>query len=497
MIKIGELMTIETLRRQGVSSRQIAHLLGISRNTVKKYIETDGPPRYHREQPYASVLDDFKDYLQDRLKSVPEVTAEHLYREIADLGYQGSYPTVVNYVRLHRPDSAPEAFTRYETDPGEWAQVDWGDFGEIDHFGVKRKLYCFSYVLCFSRAQYIEFTLSCALPALLRSHMNAFRYLGGVPQKILYDNMKTVVLEHVGDNVRFNEGFLDFALHYGFIPKAAGVNYPEAKGKVERSIGYVRTSFFDGGSFSDLEDLNRQRWTWLDQVCNIRNHGTTGARPVDRLPEEQQHLQSLRSPDYDVCEVLLRRVHKDCYIRYQNNWYSVPWRYVGRSVTVKVYERELKVFDAGQLLATHPVCSLSRQFIRNPEHWEGIVRRQSGALGDYRARFERYGELGVAFMTGGISERFPNLYYHWQKILELADANSAGLVEQALQRCLQYKTFKYDVFKKVLERSVASRGPTEPTITLCGRCHDDLPEVMTRPLEYYSSLLPLMRRQEA
>jgi transposase len=497
MIKIGEQMSVKTLHKQGISDRQIAKLLGISRNTVTKYIESDESPQYHRKEPYRSILDDFKEYLQDRLKIVPEVTAERLHRELTERGYQGSYPTVVNWVRLHRSDSVPEAFTRYETEPGEWAQVDWGEFGETDHFGVKRKVYCFSYVLCYSRAQYIEFTLSCDISTLLRSHMNAFRYLGGVPQKILYDNMKTVVLEHIGDNIRFNERFLDFALHYGFVPKAAGVNYPEAKGKVERSIGYIRSSLFNGGSFSGLEDLNRQRWSWLEEVCNVRIHGTTGARPIDRLAEERGHLQCLRSPDYEVCEVLLRRVHKDCYIRYQNNWYSVPWSHVGRSVTLKVYERDLKIFDAGHLLATHPICSLSHQFIRNPEHWEGIVRRQGGALTGYRARFEHYGELGVAFMTGGISERFPNLYYHWQKILELAESYPAGLVEQALQRCLHYKAFKYDVFRKVLERSVVGRVATAPSITLCGRCREDLPEVVTRSLEYYSSLLPLHHRPEA
>ena len=221
MIKIGELMSIKTLHKQGISDRQIAKLLRISRNTVTKYIETDESPQYHRTEPYKSILDDFKEYLRDRLKIVPEITAERLHRELTERGYHGSYPTVVNWVRLHRPDATPEAFTRYETEPGEWAQVDWGEFGSLDHFGVKRKIYCFSYVLCFSRTQYIEFTLSCDLPALLRCHMNAFRYLGGVPQKILYDNMKSVVLEHIGDNIRFNERFLDFALHYGFIPKAA------------------------------------------------------------------------------------------------------------------------------------------------------------------------------------------------------------------------------------------------------------------------------------
>ncbi len=497
MIKIGELMTIETLRKQGHSSRQIAKLLGISRNTVRKYFRLNSPPAYHRTEPYKSKLDGFTDYILEALDACPEVTSERLHRELRERGYKGSYPTVVNYVRRHRPGKEPQAYQRYETDPGEWAQVDWGEFGEIDYLGAKRKLYGFSYVLGYSRAQFIEFTISCDLSTLLRCHLNAFRYMGGVPQKILYDNMKTVVLEHIEDRVIFNNRFLDFALHYGFTPKAAGVNYPEAKGKVERSIGYIRSSFFTGGSFVSLDDLNHKARVWLDQVSNVRIHGTTGERPTDRLAMERDHLQSIVSPDYEVCEVLLRRVHKDCYVRYQNNWYSVPWSHVGRSVIVKVYERELKVFEGDRLLAVHAICPLSQQFIRNPEHWVGIVRRQGGALGRYRERFERYGETGLSFMSGGVKERFPNLYYHWHKILELAESYPVAQVERALQRCLHYRTFRFDVFRKVLDRTLVGGRTPDPPIMLCGRCRDDIPEIVTRPLEYYSSLAPGYSSQEA
>ncbi len=186
--------------------------------------------------------------------------------------------------RNHLRQKTPEAYQRYETGPGLQARVDWGECSEpIIHFGVKRKVYVFSMTLGYSRTQYIDFALDMTASTLMRCHLNAFRYFGGVPFTIIYDNMKTVVIEHIEDKVRFNERFLDFAHHYSFEPQAVPVCYPEGKGKVERSIGYIWSSFYTGRSFEGLVDLNNQGRRWLNEVCNIRIHGTTGERPIDRL----------------------------------------------------------------------------------------------------------------------------------------------------------------------------------------------------------------------
>ena len=374
--------------------------------------------------------------------------------------------------------------------PDKWAQVDWGEFDPINHFGVQRKLYCFSIMLGYSRAQYIEYTVDMTIATLIRCHVNAFKYFGGLPQKILYDNMKTVVTEHVGDHVVFNARFLDFAMHYGFEPKATAVNYPEGKGKVERTIGYVRTSFYTGSRFDSLNHINNERLTWLNKVCNTRIHGTTGERPFDRLKEERAKLQSIRNEEYDICEILLRKVHKDCYIRYQNNWYSVPYTNIKKTVTVKVYERELKVYNSDRLLTTHTICPFHHQFIRKPEHFEGIVRRTRGALARYREQFERYGDAGVDFINTTVKEHFPNPYYHWKNILELAQSYPSYDVQKALERCLDYKTFQFAVFRTVLERISGNRESIASMITVCARCRDDLPEIVTRPLDYYTTLVP-------
>lgn len=486
-------MTIRTLGKKGLSQRAIARTLEVSRNTVRRYISEDDLPRYHRTAPYLSILDSYKDHLTERLKEYPKLTADRLYRELVKKGYTGSYETVAIFVRNHRPDNDPQAYERFETPPGKQAQVDWGECEEkLDHFGVKRKVYLFSMTLGFSRTQYIEFTLDMKLPALLHCILNAFRYFDGIPEEMLFDNMKTVVEEHIGDKVRFNERFLDFANHYGFEPKATRVCYPEGKGKVERSIQYVWTSFYTGRKFDSLAQMNNEGRSWLDNVCNVRIHGTTGARPVDRLEEEHSRLQPIPKEDYDICEVVLRKVHKDCYFSYKQNYYSVPHEYIRQTVQIKVYTEKLVVLDKDKVIASHRLCPLRNQFIKDPDHFKGIVRRQRGAIERYQQQFSRYGDYGKRFIHSAIEECQPNPYYHWKRILELAEDYPENMVQIALRQCLEFKAFSFATFRNVIVRLPDHRHQSRSMkMTVCGRCREDLPGDVTRPLAYYETTMPL------
>ncbi len=491
MITPEEWMTIKTLARKGISHREIARTMGISRNTVKRHVEKEHPPCYQRSEPYPSILTPYEEFLTQRLEACPTLTAERLHRELHEQGYSGSNETVARFVRTRRPDQAPQAYERFETPLGRQAQVDWGECPDpITHFGVKRKVYVFSMTLGYSRAQFVEFTVDTTLATLMRCHINAFHYLGGIPEEVLYDNMKTVVTEHIGDQVRFNARFLDFAHHYGFDPMATRVCYPEGKGKVERSIGYVWSSFYTGRSFDNLTQLNNDARTWLDTVCNVRIHGTTGARPVDRLEEERSRLHPIRPEAYDVCEVELRKVHKDCCFSFKQNYYSVPHTNVGKTVQVKVYADHLKVMNGSNVIAKHRLCPYRKQFIKDASHFAGIVRRQGGALERYRRQFERYGDVGVRFLNGSVEECQPNLYYHWQRILALAGDYPEGSVRTALGHCLDYKAFGFITFRNVLSRLPVRKGAELPITLVCGRCREDLPTDVTRPLAYYDLALP-------
>jgi hypothetical protein len=252
--------------------------------------------------------------------------------------------------------------------------VDWAHFGYIRHLGKRRRLYAFLMTLGWSRAMYLEFTLSADMAWWLRCHLHAFHYLNGVPREILHDNLKTAVITHSSDGrIRWNPRYLDFADYYGFTPRACRPYRAQTKGKVESGVRYVRGNFWPGLRFTDLADLNRYALGWLNGIANVRTHGTTGVVPFDRLPDEG--LMPIHGKaDYDTSLIAYRRCGRDCLISYEGNYYSVPAQYAGQRVTVKVTEGgELSVLNQqGQIIACHPVAMGSRERIVVAEHYQGL-----------------------------------------------------------------------------------------------------------------------------
>jgi len=483
-------MAIRALKRKNRSQRSMAFELGVDRNTVAKYIKCGVLPKYNRTAPYPSKLDPYKSYMQERLDHYPKITARKLHREIQTQGFDGSYRIVAEYVHKVRPQPDPEAFLRYETKPGEYAQVDWGEFGTIDYYGKKMKLYCFSMVLCWSRAQYIEFTVSSALQTLQRCHLHAFEYFGGVSEKVLYDNMKTVALFHIGDVVKFNEGFLDFANHFGFVPKVCDVNAPYQKGKVERSIGYVETSFFIGEEFKSLEDVNLKARCWMDTICNTRIHGTTREVPFKRLKEERASLMALPDTQYRICKVEYRKVHKDCYFSYKSNYYSVPHKYIKKQVTVEVYAREIKVYYDNEHIATHAICPYKGKYIKDDAHFAGLLRRRRNRINKYEDIFSGFGDSGKIFLRSLIKSGTGNPYSHLSRIAQLMDSTPPEVMKFALDRAIKYKAYDYRTIKNIIDK-FPKEDPGELNVkvnlVLCSKCQYE--EVEERPLQYYEELL--------
>jgi transposase len=217
-----------------------------------------------------------------------DLTAMKLFAEIQAQGYRGKYAVVQRYVRSIRPPKIQPAVVRFETAPGQQAQVDWSPFGRINHLGQSRKLSCFALVLGYSRVLYGEFTVSEDLSTLVQCHLNAFRYLGGIPREILYDQMKTVVLEWHREHIDWNPQFADFAKTFGFERRLCRPRRAQTKGKIERPFGYIQESFFAGLDLTQLtlDDLNAQFRQWLDHTANPRVHRTTQCVPFDRLKEE-------------------------------------------------------------------------------------------------------------------------------------------------------------------------------------------------------------------
>jgi transposase len=284
LIRLEEWVDIVSRRAAGQSIKGIARELGVSRNTVRATLRREGPPRYERHQA-PSKLDAHRDYLIDRLADFPELSAKQLLAEIRARGYEGGISILKDFTRPHRvPRRGP--VVRFETPPGQQAQCDFGELGIHAVRGKRTRVYLFVMVLGFSRYMYVEAVADARSESFLACHARAFAYFGGMPREVLYDNAKVVALEHSRTVVTFNEALLDFAGRFAFRPRLCRPARPQTKGKVERMIGYVKDAGLVGRTFLDLPDMNAQLLTWLESEANVREHATTGERPVDRLALE-------------------------------------------------------------------------------------------------------------------------------------------------------------------------------------------------------------------
>lgn len=294
-------MNIKVLHQQGHSKRSIARQLGISRNTVDKYLASDNSqPRYNQRPARPSKLDPYKDYLQQRIAEARpiQLSAVVLLREINAQGYQGKISRLRQYLTtLRKVDLEP--VQRFETPPGKQMQVDWGQMR-----GGKRPLHAFVAVLGYSRALYVEITDNMRYDTLENCHRHAFDYFQGIPLEIWYDNMKTVVIErdaYKEGKHRFHTSFYQFAKTMAFQPKLCRPYRPQTKGKVERMVRYTRDNFYRplatrlkaANIDLDVATANQQCRQWLDEIANERIHDTTKEKPSQRLTEERRVLQSL------------------------------------------------------------------------------------------------------------------------------------------------------------------------------------------------------------
>jgi len=368
---------IEELKRQGLSIKAISNLTGCDRKTVRKYLAgPEAVPVYGPRPPRPSKLDAFKTYIEERMKA-GVWNARVLLRELRQRGYAGGYTILTDWLRPRRESARTVAVRRFETPIGHQAQVDWGHLGSIEINGNTRQLWGFTFTLGYSRAMMAEAALDQTLGTLLRMHEEAFRQLGGVPEEILYDRMKTVWLrtDERGEIV-WHPVFLDFARYWGFRPRLCRAYRAQTKGKIESGVKYVRRNFLcglQGCEPTSLDDFNGQLRQWIWEVSNQRVHGTTHERVDGRWSQEKLRLQPIagRLP-YPFVDEELRKVARDAYVSWESNRYSVPWAYAGSPVWVRDRENQIEVHYGGDVIAVHPRASGKHQIITVPEHHRGI-----------------------------------------------------------------------------------------------------------------------------
>ena len=370
MLSKEELIVLRHYVKEGLTKTAIAKTLGINRRTVHRYLSNGKEePEYGPRPPRPSKLDHYKVYLMGRIETYPELSASRLLVEVRDLGYQGGYTILKDYLRFHRPKNPLTIEQRFEVAKGQQAQVDFATFKTP--FGT---VFALLVVLSWSRVLWVRFGFHQDQLTLLSGLHRAFGAFGGVPRTVLFDRMRTAVAgSEPGGAAIFNAEMLRFADHYGFKPVACRPYRAKTKGRVERAVSYLRRNFFYGRSFRDLEDLNSQVSGWLVDTANTRVHGTTGEVPGERLEEEQTHLNPPPVTSYTPMITLGRRITKDGFISYNGNEYSVPEGLMSSEVQVRASLEELYLFQDGELVATHPVQEGRRHRRLDPRH-----RRKNG-----------------------------------------------------------------------------------------------------------------------
>lgn len=365
MLSKEDFIVLHHYLREGLPKAAIARKLGVSRMTVHRHATVDKPlPSYGPRRSKPSIIDPYKDYLRGKLLAYPELSSVRLFAEIKALGYTGKYTTVKDYLRLVRPQVPREFELRFEVNPGQQAQVDFATFKTT--FGTVHALLV---VLSWSRYLWVRFYCQEDQLTVLSGLHRAFLAFGGVPRNVLFDRMKTAVAKSGGDGrAIFNEEMMRFAAHYHFHPTACRPYRAKTKGRVERAISYLRSSFFYGRNFRDLEDLNNQTEKWLAETANNRIHGTTGEVPVERLAQERKHLYPLPLEVYVPIVCLGRKVSRDGYISYNGNDYSVPEELDRGEIEVRATLEEVHLYQGEKLVAIHPVLDGKGERRLAPEH---------------------------------------------------------------------------------------------------------------------------------
>jgi len=440
----------------------LAKQLGIHRQVVDRVISQAGLPKAVRAcQP--SMIDDYVPFIVATLKEFPTLTASRLHEMARARGYRGGPDHFRHQVAHYRPRPTPEAYLRLKTLPGEQAQVDWGHFGQIEIGRTKRPLMAFVMVLSYSRQAVVRFFVDARLANFLRGHEAAFQAFGGVPRVVLYDNLKSAVLERRGDAIRFHPTLLAFAAHYRYQPRPVAVARGNEKGRVERLIRYVRQGFFAARSWRDLDDLNRQVEEWC--------RGPSADRPcpedrsmsvAEAFAKERPLLLSLPDNPFPTDEREEVSVGKTPYVRFDRNDYSVPHIYVRRTLSVLASLTQVRVLDGETVIATHARIFDKGAQVENPAHIATLV--------DHKRRARRHrGQDRLAHavpvsrdLLQAAAERGDNLGAITAALLRLLDQYGAAALAPAIAEALARGVPHPNAVRLALERRRDEQGQPPP-----------------------------------
>jgi len=436
------------LGRQRLTVAQTARALGLDARTVAKWASAE---QFHPRAsvPRVSKLDAYKGQIVRWLDTHP-YSAQQIFQRLREAGYDGRITIVKDYVHRIRPRH-PEAFLTLDFAAGECAQVDWGEYGTIAVGSTRRRLSFFLMVLCYSRRMYLAFTVSQKMEFFLACHENAFTAFGGVPSRIMVDNLKSAVLQRlVGAAPVFNPKYLDFSRHWGFEISPCNVRSGNEKGRVENGVGYVKKNLLAGLELADFAAMQPAATLWVDTVADVRMHESTHQRPIDRFEEERAHLRRLNPAGFDLARVCSVRATNRFRVALDSNHYSVPALYAGQRLTLKAYADRVCIYAADQLIARHPRSMDRHQNIEDPDHERQLLaQRKSAREQRLLVHFLALSPRAQAYLEGLEAKRI-NVRGHLRKILALAELHGKEAVARALDDGLELQAFSAEYIANIL-----------------------------------------------
>lgn len=452
--------SVITLHAKGWPIRRISQEMGISRGRVRRWLvsnsvlrDTTPGDEITLKKKRQSKLDPYKGFIAELLEKYSNITGQRVYEHLRQRGFDGKITIVGDYLKSIREVGTKTPIRLVETDPGQRAAHDWSDYNirfTSQNPGVATQVTFFSYILCYSRRQYIEVVDDKKQQTLFRALINAFIYHDGVPLEIKGDNQKACVDRwEVGQPV-FNRKYLEFSTYYRFRPLTIRPGRPSENLKVERPFYYLERSFLNGREFKDMDDLKTQLQQWLTDVNDVRIHATTKKRPIDMYIEEHPYLQVLPMNHFDTSQVTHLVVNQESCVQWKGYQYVVPGKYMYEICPVRITEDHLVVYSpTGEQLVTYPLAEPGRK-----ERYVGVHQKTGKkpdlVMADVISRLEGFGSEMVEYI-GQVKRHKPGSWrWHLRSLLAMKVNYRVEDILVAVRRAQQYKVFESGAIERFL-----------------------------------------------
>lgn len=483
-------ITIQTLQKKGYKIKDLAQTAACHRNTISRILKEDLSKAKSIKRNKPSELDRYKEYIEDKLEQ--NLSATRIFQDLSqEKSFNRSYWSVRDYVKKLKKGKQ-KVYMRLHTLPGKEAQVDFGYIGKtLDNNGKMRKTWVFCMKLSYSRLDFYCKTYDQRVKTFLKCHEKAFEYFKGVPETIKIDNLKAAILEASFYEPVYQRQYLAFSKHYNFLPIPCRVAVPTDKGKVESGIKYVENNFFKGKKFANEDDLDCQLKDWIEDICNVRIHGTTKKIPRQVFEqEEKQHLKPLPIQRFKIIEYATRKVRKDCHIDFENNYYSVPYRYIDDEVELEIEDKIIKIYYQNESIAVHSkIMHKKGQFQTNKAHYpEYKIISETEYQKKYEEKMKEIGLNAHKFFEKTL-KKYP---YHWSGSIkgivnQLLKTFEKEEIDGACKRALAYNAYGYRTIKRICESGLAKVEPDQIRNDKEIRYQEG---EFLRPFCYYEELLP-------